>query len=163
MIEWAMPRLPDRFDLQVRKARQCTDPARQVDYVLGAMAALRDWHFFNVANRGSPQPAEVEIDGARHLLVFSGTDRIEEWVPPGAPLPLISIPTAGAMPWALERRCGGCEGLLVNPGEDAFSLSMEHVAHFHEAWSLRGGLLSSGFWIPNMTSEEEDFWQEHGL
>jgi hypothetical protein len=34
---------------------------------------------------------------------------------------------------------------------------------YHAEWSQRGGRQASGFWIPNMTSEEEDFWQEHGL
>jgi hypothetical protein len=164
-----MARLPDRFDLWVRKAQKCSDAARQADYVLGALAGLKEWCFFNIGTKESPQPAETEIEGARYLLLFSDAGRIEELVGEGGlvssgePLPVIAIPTGQAMPWCLERRATGCAGLLVNPGDDAFALPMEQLALFHEEWSKRGGRQASGYWIPNMTSEEEDFWQEHGI
>ena len=72
-----MTRLPDRFDLWVRKARECPDPARQADYVLGALSALKEWYFLNIGTKENPQPAEAEVEGGRHLLVFSDRDRIE--------------------------------------------------------------------------------------
>lgn len=161
-----MTRLPDRFDLWVRKARACGDAARGMDYVLGALAGLREWHFLNVGTSDRPQPAEAEAGGARCLLVFSDVARIEEIIqqdgglPPGEPLPVITMPTAAAMTWCLGR---SCEGLLVNPGEEAFVVSLEQVRIFHGEWSQRGGRQAAGFWIPNMTTEEEDFWQEQGL
>lgn len=157
-----MARLPDRFDLWVRQARKCPDPVRQVDYVLGALAALREWHFLNLGTVEVPRSAEVELEGARHLLVFSDVGRIEE-LTVVQPTPVITVPTALAMPWCLDRQAEGCMGLLVNPGEDAFAFSMEQLAAFHAEWSQRGGRQASGFWIPNLTTEEEDFWQEHGI
>jgi hypothetical protein len=162
-----MPRLPDRFDLWVRKARECPEPARAADYALGALAALGHWHFLNLGNAANPQPADADLDGARHLLVFSDPDRITDLVTPDrdstAPPPVISIPTAAAMTWCLERAADGIAGLLVNPGEDAFAVPLEHLAGFHREWVRRVARHASGYWIPSMTSEEEDFWQEHGL
>ena len=163
-----MARLPDRFDLWVRKARQSADPARQADWVLGALAGLPAWHFLNLGTREQPRSAEGEIDGLTCLLVFSDPDRIDDLLaeagkPSGKALPVITIPTVAAMPWCLERRAQGCDGLLVNPGSEAFLLPMDHLETFYREWSRRGGRQASGFWIPHMTSEEEDFWQEHGL
>jgi hypothetical protein len=40
---------------------------------------------------------------------------------------------------------------------------MDQLRAFHAEWSKRGGREGIGFWIPNMTTEEEDFWQENGL
>lgn len=163
-----MARIPDRFDLWVRKALECPDSARQADYLLGALAGLKEWYFLNVGTKESPQPAEIEMEGAAYLLLFSDAGRIEEMagesglLQPGGPLPVIAIPTGRAMSWCLERREAGCAGLLVNPGGDAFAFPMEQLAVFYEEWSRRGGRQAAGFWIPNMTSEEEDFWQEHG-
>jgi len=157
-----MPRLPDRFDLWVRRARACPDPARQADYVLGALAALDEWHFLNRGEEGRPSPALAELEGGPHLLVFSGPDRIEELVAPapGVPLPIISIPTAKAFPWCLEQAAAG---LLVNAGEDGFIVGEDRLHAFYRGWSRDREQNSIGFWIPNLTTEEEDFWQEHGL
>lgn len=160
-----MARLPDRFDLWVRKARECTDPARQVDYVLGALAALREWHFLNIGTKEIPQPATARIDSRDCRLVFTDVGRLEEMIEESSgsrgksPLPVISIPTAAAMAWCVEGRTG----LLVNPGEDAAIIPFEQVQSFHAEWTRRGGREASGFWIPNLTTEEEDFWQENGL
>ena len=157
-----MARLPDRFDLVVRKARQCFDPARQADFVLGALAGLDEWHFLNVGATETPQAAVAGIDGARHLLVFSDLDRIEELVKQNAGaagLEAISIPCPAAMSWCLERRAG----LLVNPGEDAVSIPLQQLEIFYAEWNARGGRQAAGLWIPNMTSEEEDFWRQNGL
>jgi hypothetical protein len=157
-----MPRLPDRFDLWVRRARACPDPARQVDYVLGALAALPDWHLLNRGDKDHPIPALAELEGGPHLLVFSSPDRIEELVAPspGHPLPVISIPTPRAFAWCLEQ---GAVGLAVNPGEDGFLVGRDRLDAFYRDWSRDRDKHSTGFWIPNLTSEEEDFWQEHGL
>ncbi len=162
-----MSRLPDRFDLWVRKARECLDPERQADYVLGALAALNDWYFFNVGTKEKPRISESEIENHRYMLVFSDYSRIEELVEDtlakGAPLPIISMPTAAAMSWCIERKAEGCAGLLVNPGDFAAIVPLCQLEAFHAEWSQRGGRQASGFWIPNLTSEEEDFWHEHGL
>jgi hypothetical protein len=158
-----MSRLPDRFDLWVRRARQCPDPARQADFVLGALAALPDWHFLNHGEESSPVPADAELEGLRQLLVFSDPGRVEELLGSSAdaPLPIISIATAKAFPWCLEQI--DCAGLLVNPGEDGFMVAMDQLHSFYRVWRQDREANSTGFWIPNLTTEEEDFWQEHGL
>ena len=162
-----MARLPDRFDLWVRKARECSDPARQADYILGALAGLEEWHFLNIGTKEAPRAARTEIGPDRCLLVYSDAGRIEELVregdglwPQGDPLPVIAIPAAAAMAWCVE--CG--MGLLVNAreGADTVLVPFDQLAAFHAEWSFRGGHQAAGFWIPNMTTEEEDFWQEHG-
>ena len=164
---YPMSRLPDRFDLWVRKARACPDPVRQADYVLGALAALPEWYFFNIGTKEKPQVSEVEIENHWYVLVFSDSGRIEELVedrvPKGEPLPVISMPTATAMAWCLEHKAKGCAGLLVNPGEYAAVIPLAQVEAFHAEWNRCDGRRASGFWIPNLTTEEEDFWQEHGL
>lgn len=158
-----MPRLPDRFDLWVRRARSCPDPARQADFVLGALAALPEWHLLNRGDGQNPAPAETELEGGRYLLVFSSPDRIEELLEPtaGAALPVISMPAAVAFSWCLG--LSDCAGLLVNPGGDGFLVAKDRMHHFHRGWSKDLEVHSTGFWIPNLTTEEEDFWQEHGL
>jgi hypothetical protein len=162
-----MAAIPDRFDLWVRKARECGDPARQIDYILGSLVGLSEWHFLNLGTGEKPQAAEAEIEGGRHLLVFSDAGRIEEILqdrgPSVRPLPVITIPTIAAMAWCLERQAEGCVGLLVNPGDFAVAISMDHLRVFQAEWSRRGGREMIGFWIPSMTTEEEDFWQENGL
>ena len=152
-----MARLPDRFDLWVRKARECRDEARQADYVVGALAGLREWYFINVGTKEGPLPAEVEIEGARYLLVFSDAGRVEEI--DGGALATIAVPAAAALGWCVERRMG----LLVNPGEDSALVPFRQVEIFYAEWKERGGRQASGYWIPNMTTEEEDFWEENGL
>jgi hypothetical protein len=160
-----MSRLPDRFDLQVRKARSCTDPVRQADYVLGALAGLAEWHFFNLGTKEKPQAARTQIDSDPYLLVYSNIDRIEEFVRAhgeertSGPLPIITVATPAALAWCVE--CG--VGLFVNPPEDAVMIPGDQVKAFYAGWLKHGARQSSGFWIPNMTTEEEDFWQEHGL
>ncbi len=163
-----MSHLPDRFDLWVRKARENPDPNRQTDYILGALASLKEWHFLNIGTAEQPQAAKTEIDADPCLVVFSDINRLKELIEASgasrhltkdAPLPAITIPTAAALAWCVECRIG----LLINPGEDAVMIPFEQVKAFHAEWIKRGGRQASGFWIPNMTSEEEDFWQENGL
>jgi len=160
-----MARIPDRFDLWVRKARECDNPVRQVDYVLGALAGLKEWHFFNLGTKEKPQAARTQIDTDPYLLVYSDLGRIEDFiqeqgaVPRNAPLPVITVPAPAAMAWCVECRVG----LLVNAPEPAVMIPFAQVEAFHAEWSKRGGRQAPGFWIPNMTSEEEDFWQQHGI
>jgi len=158
-----MARLPDRFDLWVRKARACKDAARQADYVLGALAGLKEWHFLNDGTKENPLPAEAELEGTRYLVVFSDPGRIEETreesAQRGDPLTAIAMPTAAAMAWCVDYRTG----VLVNPGEDSALIPLERLEGFQAEWSQRGGRQAAGFWIPNMTTQEEDFWQENGL
>ncbi len=161
-----MARLPDRFDLWVRKARECRDPARQADYVLGALAGLKEWHFLNIGTKEVPRAATTQIGADPYRLVFSDGGRIGDltlWASRNGPVEqlrgVITIPAAAAMAWCVECRMG----LLVNPGEDAVLIPFEQVEAFHAEWRQRGGRQAAGFWIPNMTTQEEDFWQEHGL
>jgi hypothetical protein len=161
-----MARLPDRFDLWVRKARECPDAARQADYVLGALVGLKEWHFLNVGTKEAPQAATTQIGSDPYRLVYSDASRIEEVIQEGGdwkrnePLPVIIVPTSAAMAWCVESRVG----LLVNPGEDSALIPLDRLEAFHAEWTRRGGRQASGFWIPNLTTEEEeeDFWQEHG-
>ena len=154
-----MPRLPDRFDLFVRQARESAEPERQGDLILGALAGLKEWHFLNLGTAEKPNAAQTEIEDERYLLVFSDAGRIEDAIPDKGRRPaLITIPTATALAWCVECRVG----VLVNPPEDAALIPFAHVEAFYRAWKVRGEKKASGFWIPNMTSEEEDFWQEHG-
>ena len=164
-----MPPLPDRFDLWVRRARVCPDPERGLDYVLGALITLPDWYLLNLGAAENPQPATGKINDHPYLLVFSDSDRVLETARDmsiacrdSAP-PIIAIPTAKALAWCIEKRPMEAEGLLINPGKDNALIAFEHVAAFAEGWRRRGGVQAAGFWIPNLTSEEEDFWQEHGL
>jgi hypothetical protein len=161
-----MPRLPDRFDLWIRKARECPDPERQLDYILGAMVALPAWYFLNIGTRENPQPAVGEVDGARVMLVFSDADRVLEAAGdaefPSAP-PVLSLPAAAALTECLGDGLFRCAALLINPGEDAALVPRPQLAVFERGWQARGGAAARGFWIPHLSSEEEDFWQEHGL
>jgi hypothetical protein len=163
-----MPKIPDRFDLWIRKARECPDPDRQSDYVLGALAGLKEWHFLNIGTTDRPHAAKTQLAADSCVLVFTDLGRIEDLIEQSgadrhlsedAPLPAITVATESAMKWCVECKVG----LLINPSEDAVMIPFEQVKSFHEEWTRQGGRAASGYWIPNMTSEEEDFWQEHGL
>lgn len=162
-----MSRLPDRFDLWVRRAKESPEPERQLDYVLGALVALPEWFFLNIGTPNDPHPAISEVEGVRYLLVFSDSQRVLEIAEQihidGNEPPVITIPGSNALTWCVQERPMQCEGLLLNPGADAAAIPLEHVAAFAKAWQERGGAQGAGFWIPNLTTEEEDFWQEHGL
>jgi hypothetical protein len=162
-----MPRLPDRFDLWVRKARASADPARQVDLVLGALVARPELYFFNLGTKEKPQIARTEIGRDEGALVFTDAGRIEEFLAGhtdalngGADARVIASPTAAALAWCVEYRVGVVINLSV--GEAAL-VTAAALAAFVEEWKKRGGRQAAGFWIPNLTTEEEDFWQEHGL
>jgi hypothetical protein len=159
-----MARLPDHFDLWVRKARQSPDVARQVDYILGAMTALKEWHFLNVGRWSAPRAADTQIGTDLCLLVFTDFGRVEDMMKergdfvPDQPLPIISLAAARALSWCVARR----SGVLVNPGEYAALIPFAQVEAYYNEWVKRGGQ-QPGYWIPNMSTEEEDFWQQHGL
>ena len=163
-----MPRLPDRFDLWVRKARESADPERQVDLVLGALVARDELYFLNVGSKELPRIARAEIPPDECALVFTDTERLGEFLveqpqlfaTPPDEMPVIAAPMAGALAWCVENKVG----LLINPsGDGAPFASPNAVASFVAEWNQRGGRQAAGFWIPGMTSEEEDFWQENGL
>ena len=139
-----MSRLPDRFDLWIRKARECADENRQADYVLGALAGLKEWHFLNIGTAETPQAAKTELGADSCVLVFSDPGRIEDLIqesgadrhlPKGAPVPAISVATEAAIKWVVECKVG----LLINPSEDAVLIPFAMVKSFYEAWSERGG------------------------
>jgi hypothetical protein len=162
-----MPRLPNRFDLWVRHARSSTDPARQIDWILGALVALKDVHFLNSGTKASPVIARATIGNDECALVFTDSDRVEEFIaghpalqraPEEGP-PVIASPSGAALTWCVENRAG----LVINPGDDDTALvPCSQIAPFVEEWQRRQDQ-PAGFWIPNLTTEEEDFWREHGL
>jgi hypothetical protein len=161
-----MARLPDRFDLWVRKARESADPARQADWVLGALVARPELFFLNIGTKAKPLIAKTALDES--VLVFTDAARLESFVA-GHPalvkraddgLPVIASPTAAALKWCVEHRAG----LVINPTEGETALVPHgELAKFHDEWQQRRARTSTGFWIPNMTTQEEDFWQENGL
>ncbi len=164
-----MPRIPDRFDLWVRQARaSTTDPQRQVDWVLGAVVALKELHFVNIGTRAAPLIAKMPIATDECVLAFTDRGRIEEFIaehpalrkaPDDGP-PVITSPTAAAPKWCIENRAG----LVLNPGPDETALvPWTELAAFVEEWHRINERRVVGYWIPNMTTEEEDFWQQHGL
>ena len=163
-----MPRLPDRFDLWVRKARESVDPERQVDLVLGALVAREELYFLNVGTKEQPRIARAEVSPDECAVVFTDSGRVDDFfeeqpqMRTGMPeeLPVIVSPMATALGWCVDNTVG----LIINPGGgDTVAASPGAVATFVAEWKQRGGRQSAGFWIPNMTSEEEDFWQENGL
>jgi hypothetical protein len=159
-----MSRLPDRFDLFVRRARAEAAPERQIDLVLGALVARPALFFLNTATDLEPQVARTELEGRAYALVFTDAGRVEDVVAQvsnaNGESRVITTPTAAALAWCVEQRVG----LLVNAaGEHPPLLPPEAVADFVAEWQLRGAHQAAGFWIPEMTTEEEDFWQEHGL
>jgi len=160
-----MPRLPDRFDLWVRRARACPDPARQLDYVLGALVSLPAWYYLNIGTADQPRPATTEVEGDRVLLVFSDAERVPEMIgQPGTAGVVFGVPTGKALADCVTRGAEeDCHGLFINPGEDGVLVGMEQVRAFAQAWLRQRQEAPSRFWIPNLTTEEEDFWQEHGL
>jgi hypothetical protein len=167
-LKSAMARLPDRFDLWVRKARQTADLSRQRDLILGALVALPELLFLNIGTQEKPLIAKMPIAPEECALVFTNGERLEEFIAEypetlrdtAGGLPVIASPTAAALKWCVESRAG----LVINPdAETTVMTPAGEVAVFVEEWLRRGGRRSSGFWIPNMTTEEEDFWQEHGM
>jgi len=159
-----MARIPDRFDLFVRQARACADPARQVDLVLGALVALPAWYFLGHGAGQDAYVPVVEMEETRIDMMFTDAGRAEEMKQAapsevGEMMSVVGLEMPGAIEWCLKRKAA----LLVNPGDDAALIPFDQLEAFHSQWMERGAGKGAGFWIPNMTSAEEDFWQEHGL
>ncbi|MEM9398972.1 MAG: hypothetical protein AAF984_02080 [Verrucomicrobiota bacterium] len=165
-----MSALPDRFDLLVRRAKEKNiTPERQIDLIIGGIFALADVHFINRGTQEKPTPHFVELEDVVHMLVFTHTDKADTFSiergdrKKGEPLSIITMKPKDAVDYAIKLVEFGCEHWLVNPGPFAFSVPLETVKTFREQWLANGSGQGQGFWIPNMTDEEEDFWQEHGL
>ena len=169
-----MPRLPDRFDLWIRKARKSADQVRQVDWVLGALVARDDLYFLNTGTKEQPQiggvhHSDVADPADRFVVAFSDAQRLEEFAKErgvqgsarfGNELPAIVSPMVAALDWCVERKMG----LVINPNVgETVMVPPPVLAEFVEEWKQRSGRQGAGFWIPNMTTEEEDFWQAYGL
>jgi hypothetical protein len=169
-----MPRLPDRFDLWVRRARETADPARQVDLVLGALIALPDLYFLNNGTKEQPRIGRAKSRQAQDsedefAAVFTDGQRLKDFAEERGMLggtrfendpPAIVSPAPAGLHWCIENRLG----LLINPNQgEIVQVPPATLASFFEEWNQRGARQAAGFWIPNMTTEEQDFWQEHGL
>jgi hypothetical protein len=167
-----MPRLPDRFDLWVRKARVSADPERQIDWVLGALVARQELYFLNAGTTEQPticqvQPASEGASKDFFAIVFTDAERHEQFCEarrdekyPVKFSKMIVSPTAAALDWCVERQIG----LLINYWiSETVLVPPDTLAAFVAEWKQRGGRQAAGFWIPNLTNEEEDFWQENGL
>ena len=115
-----MPRLPDRFDLWIRQAKASQEPARQLDYILGALVALPEWFFLNIGTPNDPHPAVSEVENVRYLLVFSDPVRVVEIAEQirveGSEPPVITVPSGTALRWVVDERPMQAEGLMINPG-----------------------------------------------
>ena len=159
-----MARLPDRFDLWVRKARASAYPARQVDLVLGALVALTEVYFVNIGTKESPLISRGKLESEEYALVFTDAERIAEFLAQntgaGQELAAIASPTVSALAWCKENGFGVAINLSV---AESAMVPAATLAAFVEEWKQRGGREADGFWIPNMTTEEEDFWRENGL
>lgn len=162
-----MSALPDHFDLGVRRAREAR-PDRQVDCLLGLLYAQEEWWFYNQGTAEKPVPALAEAGGAKCVVVFSSIEKLSDMVAEGAdgnsvPLPSIEIAVPDAAAFCLLFRAAGCTAILVNPGEYAFTVELDALEKFDAERRANGPKFTSGFWIPNMTTEEEDFWQQYGV
>jgi hypothetical protein len=155
-----MPRLPDRFDLWVRQARRSSDPERQLDLILGGLMSLREVYFLQAGGAGAPAIAQTRLDDTPCAPLATTPDCFREAMADenAAAPPTIAVAPEPALAWCVEQGLG----LLINPGsEGAALIPPTSVATFLAGWKLRPA--QAGFWIPNLTSQEEDFWQEHGL
>jgi hypothetical protein len=103
------------------------------------------------------------------LLVFSHPEKADTFTEERGerggtePLGLISMRPRDAADYCGALQETACEAVLVNPGPFAYTVALGGILKYHEEWKRRGAQEASGFWIPNMTTEEEDFWQEHEL
>jgi hypothetical protein len=162
-----MADLPDSFDLWVRRARTAS-PTRQTEILLGTLLGQLRWYFIN-QNKEHPTPAAVTLDGQFLLLLFTSPDRAGNFIEASQhrnhhdPVSMIDLSPEQAVPWCLNFAPQGVSGLLVNPGDYAFTIDFPGLNLFYQQWQNSGSRSGQGFWIPNMTSEEEDFWQEHGV
>lgn len=163
-----MAAIPDSFDLQVRRAKSAA-PERQVDFLVGALFALSEWWLINQGSETEPYPVIVEMGAAKCVVVFSAPGKLQDFAD-GArgervEVPNLAIRVPEVVEYCLRFREVGATAILVNPGDFAFTVELDALESFAMAWRERRAATGEprGFWIPNMTTEEEDFWQSHGL
>jgi hypothetical protein len=132
------------------------------------LVAVKEVYFLNSGTKELPRIARAEIAPDQCALVFTDSGRVEDFLAerpemrpnPGNELPVVVSPTTAALTWCVENGLG----VVINPGVgETAVISPQALAAFAEEWKQRGGRQAAGFWIPNMTTEEEDFWQENGL
>jgi hypothetical protein len=115
-------------------------------------------------------PASSPISDEQVLLVYSDPSRLLEALEyylidkPGGRVEgpgSISMTPIGTFEFCLKNNTG----LLVNPlaSEHNLLVPHEHVKAFYLNWKESAKHAQNCFWVPNMTDEEEDFWQERGL
>lgn len=167
-----MTRIPDRFDLLVRKVRDGEmTPERQFDFLMSAIFTLKEVHLINNGGEVTPIPAFVELDGQVLMPVFSSADQADtysierEQRNDNDPLGLISMKPAYLLEYAKEFIPYGCKDWIINPGPYGFILSLDSLQGYYEEFRKQAEEKpdGAGFWIPNMSTEEEDFWLENGL
>jgi hypothetical protein len=165
-----MSRLPDRFDLLVRKVRdESYSPERQMDFLLAAFFALQEAHLINAGDATQPRPSFVELDQLILMPVFSSADQADTYTSERGqrqdhdPLGLLSMRPASLLEYAQAFKDYGCQHWIINPGPYGFILSLEEVEAYQLERKKSASSPNVGFWIPNMTSEEEAFWEDHGL
>jgi hypothetical protein len=165
-----MSRLPDRFDLLVRKVREEPySPERQLDFLLAAFFTLKEAHLINTGMEASPMPSFVELDNLILMPVFSSTDQADTYTSERGqrgdrdPLGLISLQPLSLLEYSRAFTEFGCSHWIINPGPYGFILGLDEAEAYQKAFRASVDQHSRGFWISNLTSEEEAFWEDHGL
>jgi len=174
-----MPALPDWFDVWVRRTRELPDAdgQRQLELLLGAVFTMPVVYFWNIGSESEPAPAIGEDEDGRHLaLLFTHAGKLQDLlderedgvVELDGAVPVISMAPAQIGGYVQDLNTDGADigSLLVNAGEFAFQVDIRAWEAFALAWEERDPAerqAAQGFWIPKMSTEEEDFWEEHGL
>jgi len=165
-----MSRLPDRFDLLVRKVREGDfTPDRQIDFLLAAFFTLKEAHLINAADEVSPLPTFLELDEAVLMPVFTSADQADTYTSERGQrgdhddLCLISMPPAIVLDYAESFTSYGCKDWFINPGPFGFIISLQEAQAYQQQKNKVGQRPDIGFWIPNLTSQEEAFWEDNGL
>ncbi|GEM_PF-984844 len=165
-----MSRLPDRFDLLVRQVRkEAGSPERQIDFLMAAFFALKEAHLLNTGNEATPMPSFVELDNLILMPVFSSADQADTYTSERGqrqdrdPLGLISLQPPALLEYTRAFKDYGCHHWIINPGPYGFIVPVEDAETYQKQRLESGEKSHIGFWIPNMTTEEEAFWEDHGL
>lgn len=165
-----MSRIPDRFDLIVRQVRETSfQPERQLDFLLAAFFTLKEAHLINAGDEDNPLPAFVELDQTVLMPVFTSADQADTYTSERGqrsdhePLGLISMKPELALDYAQAFKSYGCYHWIINPGPYGFMLSLAEIESYQQQRKESAQAPNYGFWIPNLTSQEEAFWEDHGL